>query len=187
VEGAPFQSFEVIEGGGFGGQPRAAASDPAAAAPAQATKDPLTGLLSRSGLDPVLEREWNLASRRAVSSILLVADIDRFKRINEESGSDMGDRVLKIVSRTLVESCRATDVVARVGGDDFVVILVGAKGEQPTSYVERVTKRLARNDRAPTLSYGWTRLINASTPPHAIELAEALMYKRRAVSRTSAV
>ena len=87
----------------------------------------------------------------------------------------------------LTECCRASDVVARVGGDDFVVILVGAKGDQPTSYVERVTERLARDERAPTLSYGWTKLINATDPKHAIDLADALRYKRRAVSGSRAV
>jgi diguanylate cyclase (GGDEF)-like protein len=152
-----------------------------------AIKDPLTGLLSKAGLEPVLEREWKLARRRTVSSILLVANVDGFNRINEEGGPGRGDRALRIVARVLTECCRAGDVVARVGDDDFVVILAGAKVDQPTSYVERVTERLAGDERAPTLSYGWTRLINASDPAHAIDLAEALRYKRRAVSGTRAV
>ena len=185
VEDVPFQSFEVIEGGGFGGESRqSAAENPAD--PGHDTTDPLTGLLNASGLEPVLEREWSLARRKAVASILVVADVDRFKLINEEAGADMGDRALRIVGRVLNECCRASDVVARVGSDDFVVILVGAKGDQPTSYVDRVTERLANDDRAPGLSFGWTKLINATSPKHAIELAEALMHKR-AISRTRAV
>ena len=186
MESIPTHGFEVIDGAGRGGESPRAATERDAAAPQGEAADPLTGLLSREGLEPVLEREWNLARRRAVSSILLVADVDRFKRINEE-GTDRGDRALKLVARVLTESCRASDVVARVGGDDFVVILVGAKGDQPSSYVDRVTERLARDERAPTVSYGWTKLINATDPKHAIDLAEALLYKRRAVSKTRAV
>ena len=180
----PSQTFEVIDGDGFGGESRDQAAEKRAAGPGEAN-DPLTGLLSASGLAPVLEREWSLARRKAVTSILLVADVDRFKQLNEGSGTNVGDRSLRIVGRVLAECCRVSDVVARVGGDDFVVILVGAKGDQPTSYVDRVTERLANDDRAPTLSYGWTKLINATSPEHAIELAESLMHKRRAISRTA--
>ncbi len=179
----------MIEGSGFGGEPqRTPAEGTVVSDGSKADFDPLTGLLNQRGLEPILEREWNLARRRAVPSILVVADIDRFKRLNED-GWEIGDRALRKVGRILAACCRATDVVARVGGDDFVVVLVGAKGEQPTSYVERVTARVAADDRAPALSisYGWSKLIHATDPQHAIDLADALMHKRRAVSGTRAV
>ena len=106
VGSTPSQNFEVIDGGGFGGESRRATAEEAAAAPAIESRDQLTGLLSRSGLEPVLEREWNLARRRAVSSILLVANVDGFKRI-DEGGPGHGARALKIVARVLTECCRA--------------------------------------------------------------------------------
>jgi diguanylate cyclase (GGDEF)-like protein len=187
VERARDKGLELIDGGGFGGDTRRPASGrKEEAVVATAETDPITGLMNRRGLDPVLAREWDLSRRRGVPSILVIAEIDGFKRLNE-SGREAGDRALKIVARVLTESCRATDVVARIGTDDFVAILVGAKGDQPASFVKRVSKRLAEGDPAPTLAYGWSKLINATGPQHAVELAEALMYKRRAVSRTRAV
>ena len=145
--------------------------------------DPLTGVLNRRGLEPLLDREWRLTGREAVTTILLTADINHFKRINAEAGRAHGDLVLRLVAGVLGEAGRSTDIVARIGPDEFAVLLVGGQGDQPTSYIERVTGRLAEDERAPTLSFGWSRLATATGPQHAIDLANGLMMKRRAVAR----
>ena len=145
--------------------------------------DPLTGVLNRRGIEPLLDREWRQAGRQAVTTILLTADINHFKRINAEAGRAHGDLVLRLVAGVLEDAGRSTDIVARIGPDEFAVLLVGGKGDQPTSYIERVTGRLAEDERAPTLSFGWSRLATATGPQHAIDLANGLMLKRRAVAR----
>jgi diguanylate cyclase (GGDEF)-like protein len=145
--------------------------------------DPLTGVLNRRGLEPLLDRELRPAGRGASTTILLTADVNHFKRINEEAGREHGDRVLRIVAAALGEAGRSTDIVARIGPDEFAVLLIGGKGDQPTSYIERVTGNLAEDERAPTLSFGWSRLATATSPEHAIDLANGLMMKRRAIRR----
>lgn len=150
------------------------------------SRDPLTGLLDRRGLEEPLQRRWEIARHRGLPSILVVADVDRFRRINEEHGRDAGDEVLKLVARLLVINARSSDLIGRIGGDEFLILLVGAKGEQPTPYLDRIAKVLAADERAPSMTFGWSRLGTSTGPEHAIDLASALMSKRRAVSGTRA-
>jgi diguanylate cyclase (GGDEF)-like protein len=82
-----------------------------------AQHDPLTGLLNRRGL-----AAWT-AGRRLAGGCLLFIDLDGFKRVNDHAGHDAGDRALMAVAGVLTSAVRAGDAVARVGGDEFVVVL----------------------------------------------------------------
>jgi diguanylate cyclase (GGDEF)-like protein len=82
-----------------------------------AQHDPLTGLLNRRGL-----AAWT-ANRRLAGGCLLFIDLDGFKRVNDHAGHDAGDRALMAVAGVLTSAVRAGDAVARVGGDEFVVVL----------------------------------------------------------------
>lgn len=110
----------------------------------RATEDHLTGLLNRHGLDiavPVLE-----GSARRAGAPLLVAyiDVDGLKRVNDTYGHEEGDRVIVAVGHALHDSARAGDLVARVGGDEFIIVGVGGPVEG-SALAARVAERIRRH------------------------------------------
>jgi diguanylate cyclase (GGDEF)-like protein len=87
----------------------------------QATHDNLTGLVNRRYADDYLQREIEIARRHDRDFTIALADIDRFKEINDRHSHAVGDEVLRRVARILVDRCRKTDVVARYGGEEFLL------------------------------------------------------------------
>lgn len=148
----------------------------------EADADPLTGLLSREAMERELQGYWETSHKTSQPCLLVIADIVGLRRINAELGREGGDDVLRLVARILSRNCRTYDVVGRVGGDEFAIILIGAKGERPTPFMSRVEKRLAAQHGAPSVSFGWSRLTASTSPQHAIDLADGLRHKRRAVA-----
>ena len=92
--------------------------------------DPLTETLNRRGFERELARSLAYVKRYEASAALIYIDLDRFKPVNDRHGHAAGDAVLKAIAATLLRQVRASDVVARVGGDEFVVLLwnVGGAG-----------------------------------------------------------
>jgi diguanylate cyclase (GGDEF)-like protein len=90
--------------------------------------DPLTGLANRRTLDRVLELEIERAKRQQSVVSIAVFDVDRFRSLNELRGTAAGDAVLRAVAALLAEKVRLVDTVARVGGDEFVVVAPGSGG-----------------------------------------------------------
>lgn len=90
-----------------------------------ATHDRLTGLANRWLLEERLRHAIARSERLGVAGALLFIDLDRFKAINDQHGHAIGDRMLVAAAQRLAQSVRATDTVARWGGDEFVVILEG--------------------------------------------------------------
>jgi diguanylate cyclase (GGDEF)-like protein len=88
--------------------------------------DPLSGCVNRRGFDLQLARELSRAERASAPVALLAVDVDHFKRVNDEFGHAAGDAVIREIGALLREGARAGDVVARVGGEEFVVVLAGA-------------------------------------------------------------
>ncbi|HEY9227807.1 MAG TPA: GGDEF domain-containing protein [Gemmatimonadaceae bacterium] len=101
--------------------------------------DPLTGCLNRRGLDQVLSQAVSAASRRGGELSLLAIDIDHFKAINDTLGHLGGDSVLRELVELLMRSSRGGDVVARVGGEEFIVLLPDADNEMAGVVAERIT------------------------------------------------
>lgn len=96
----------------------------------QAFRDKLTGLANRRLYDEELKRLLASATRRQAPLSLCVIDIDHFKRVNDEHGHAVGDAALKAVADRLRERLRCTDLLARIGGEEFALALDGASPEQ---------------------------------------------------------
>ena len=87
----------------------------------QATHDKLTGLPNRRHADSYLQQQVDLAQRRNRRGALALADVDHFKRINDDFSHATGDQVLERVAQILSEGCRRSDFVARYGGEEFLL------------------------------------------------------------------
>ncbi len=100
--------------------------------------DPLTELLNRRGLQENLSREIQRAKREGSSFIVFLVDIDDFKQINDAMGHVVGDVVLKEIAHRLLASLRATDYVARIGGDEFMILLPQTRLAEALQVAERL-------------------------------------------------
>ena len=88
-----------------------------------ANRDPLTNLYNRRYLSEISKKLLLLAKRQNTPLSVLMIDIDKFKNINDKYGHDVGDEVIKLLANSLIEYLRGSDVVARLGGEEFAVIL----------------------------------------------------------------
>ncbi len=118
----------------------------------EARTDPLTGLLNRRGFDEHASRELGHAGRDDRPIALATFDIDHFKQINDEHGHVVGDRVLVHLARVLASESRGIDVAARLGGEEFAVLMPGSDQTGAEAFVERVRYSLATTD-SPSLPH----------------------------------
>jgi len=105
--------------------------------------DVLTGLHNRRHFMQTAQRELHLAQRHGLPLALLILDIDHFKRVNDQHGHDIGDQVLVEVGRRCAQVLRATDLLARWGGEEFVVLLPNTGYEQAHQLAERMRETVA--------------------------------------------
>jgi diguanylate cyclase (GGDEF)-like protein len=110
-----------------------------------ALTDALTGLYNRRYALDRLDREWAIATRSGQPLACLVIDIDHFKRVNDTYGHDVGDLVLLATAKVLCDSLRQSDVVCRLGGEEFVVIGPGMDWERAALCAERLRAATERN------------------------------------------
>lgn len=87
--------------------------------------DPLTGLFNRRALDELMDREFARAARMGGEITVASVDLDDFKHINDTGGHAAGDETLRQIAAALTSSVRATDIVARIGGDEFMLVVAG--------------------------------------------------------------
>jgi two-component system cell cycle response regulator len=103
-------------------------------------KDPLTGLANRRHFRTVLEREIDRVTRSGEAALLLMLDIDHFKKVNDTHGHHAGDLVLQSVANTLSACVRPMDTLARYGGEEFAVVLPACQAAFGTLVAERVRR-----------------------------------------------
>ena len=109
------------------------------------TQDPLTMLLNRHGLEQTLHVTLAQAARQQLPTSAIMVDIDHFKEINDNFGSKAGDQVLKQVSQTLQRISRASDIVARVGGEEYLLILPSTDLDDARTLAERIRLAIAES------------------------------------------
>jgi diguanylate cyclase (GGDEF)-like protein len=109
-----------------------------------ATRDGLTGLVNRRTFEGALVREAARIARSGEPALLLLLDIDHFKRINDTHGHAAGDAVLKAVARAIADQVRPMDMVARIGGEEFGVILPNCGAPFAQAAAERIREAVGR-------------------------------------------
>lgn len=158
-----------------------------------AAVEPLTGLATRRVLKGRLAEEIERSKRSGERFAVLFLDLDRLKQLNDEYGHAAGDEALKAVAAEIRSAIRATDLAARYGGDEFVVVLArtdlpGASrvAEALRSGVERVGQRLGYGQGAVTVSIGIAEY-DPESPPDGDPLADAdrALYRAKAAGRNA--
>ena len=153
--------------------------------------DELTGLFNRRGFLTLAEQQRRLSARTHVPWLVFFIDMDRFKKINDRFGHDEGDRALVAVAEILRRAFRTSDIIARIGGDEFVVCAIGA-GEEALSHLcgrvrEELEEHNAQRDGGASLSLSiGTAIVEATMGvEEALERADRNMYEAKQVAHRS--
>lgn len=156
-----------------------------------ASIDPLTGVLNRRTLERVIDEAFQKGERFA----LLFADVDHFKRVNDQHGHDAGDRVLKLVADWLKAGIRPGDHCGRYGGEEFVLVVAGAGRESARLVAERHRRAIECLDPGPgapdrvTISIG-VAVYDPRRPSDAgalLQEADAALYEAKRAGRNCVV
>lgn len=146
-----------------------------------ATSDPLTNCLNRRALYEQLEGRFESGNRKGDNEFCcIMADIDYFKRVNDTYGHGLGDDVIKMAANCLREIVRDCDLVARIGGEEFCVILPGVTLQVAQSIAERCREKIAAQLTGSvkvTCSFGVTSIrLGASSVKEFIQQADEALY-----------
>ncbi|CAK1763567.1 sensor domain-containing diguanylate cyclase [Vibrio crassostreae] len=147
-------------------------------------KDSLAGCWNRRKFDLELRDECSRVNRYPTreQSCLAILDIDYFKRINDRFGHDYGDRVIQTVAKVLQRECRETDFVARIGGEEFGVILPHTSTEEAEYVLNRLRVAVSLDlDNVVTVSGGITNI--TSDPALNYKCADLALYEAKAAGR----
>jgi diguanylate cyclase (GGDEF)-like protein len=153
--------------------------------------DAMTGVASRAAWEEILAIEELHRGRSGAISSLVIVDVDRLKFVNDSDGHAAGDALLRMCARLLADNTRATDVVARIGGDEFAALLRYSDEPSAEAWCERLAKRLdALNVRTPggeplTISVGCAQTSKEITIADAVALADRRMYAQKQARRRS--
>jgi diguanylate cyclase (GGDEF)-like protein len=148
--------------------------------------DSLTGLWNRRAFEVVVETQQQIARREKRSLSLVIMDIDRFKRINDEHGHQRGDEVLKAIADLLTSQFRKVDAVCRIGGEEFVVVLNDTDLERAVELAEKLRQRLEEtllSDLPVTASFGVAANRDDDTVRSLLSRADQALYRAKEAGR----
>jgi diguanylate cyclase (GGDEF)-like protein len=158
-----------------------------------ALTDPLTGLLNRRAFEARIEEEAARSAREGSPLSMLALDLDHFKRVNDRFGHPTGDAVLASVAAVVAATAREGDIVARVGGEELSLLLVGADGELAAEIAERIRIAIADTPHEAagrlTVSVGVAELdLEDETPALALQRdADRVLYVAKEAGRNRVV
>jgi diguanylate cyclase (GGDEF)-like protein len=139
-----------------------------------ANTDRLTGLANRRGLEKAVHRFPLLdASAEGNKNVLMLIDLDHFKGINDTYGHSVGDHLLQSVAQVLNRQTRSTDIVARLGGDDFAILLIGCSLPRGNAIAESIRQGIAQITlEGVSPPNGQTTLVTASIGLRSVNSAQ---------------
>ncbi|NTW17723.1 MAG: diguanylate cyclase, partial [Syntrophaceae bacterium] len=154
--------------------------------------DQLTGLYNRRGFITLAEQQLKLSHRNKRDILLFFADLDGMKAINDTLGHEEGDRALQDVALILRETFRASDIVARIGGDEFAILAIDTTGIYPDVMMTRLQNQIDTHNRVSGRRYTISISMGAAyydpeKPCSLDELmsrADALMYEQKRRKKT---
>ncbi len=156
----------------------------------QAKTDALTGIPNRLAWEERLEQEVAGWKRFGTPLVLVVWDVDHFKRVNDRFGHKAGDKVLCTLARVLADNVRETDFVARYGGEEFVQLITGSSIEDCMPVVEKLRIAIEktgfhfRDERVRiTTSCGLSAYRDGDTPDQCFERADKALYRAKDAGR----
>ncbi|MFN8108622.1 MAG: sensor domain-containing diguanylate cyclase [Thermoleophilia bacterium] len=156
----------------------------------EARTDALTGTANRRHLQERLSEECARSERTLTPLSVLALDADHFKRVNDTHGHDAGDRVLVDLARRFTDTVRKYDLVARVGGEEFIVVLLGATDDESTMLAERIRHAVEATpcgDLPVTISVGCTTWAPGDTADSLIKRADIALYDAKRAGRNRVV
>jgi diguanylate cyclase (GGDEF)-like protein len=152
-----------------------------------AARDSLTALYNRRKFNEFLESEIERSRRHHTPFSLILFDIDNFKKINDTYGHNTGDMILKELAHTVAEAIRKYDILARWGGEEFVILVPGSSLEKTAIMAESMRARIERiafsEGGTVTCSFGVTEWRNDDNVDSVVKRADDALYKAKELGR----
>ncbi len=168
---------------------RRAATSVTAAAVADSLRDPLTGLTNRRGMPVGIALLGAIADRSKQRLGCLIVDLDNFKRVNDELGHDVGDRVLRSVADAIRDTSRQGDLLVRLGGEEFALFTVVPGSTELARIGERLRASVEALKKDTTVTASVGGALNASATPLVVEelirRADKQLYAAKASGRNT--
>ena len=156
----------------------------------KARTDTLTGLPNRAAYDDHLDKEFERWARYQQGFSVAIGDLDFFKRINDTYGHLAGDKVLRLISRVLTKNLRASDFVARFGGEEFVILMPSTEADEGAKAIEKLRESISKSPFnfhgqpvTITMSFGVTQTRESDTKDALFDRADAALYKAKQEGR----